>query len=432
MAPKLVKSLVPVNGAEQKALFLDGAIANPDHRYDLLESTDFAADQAGLEHKGSELLSNPDLNPKHVTSYAEFVDRYHKTSRSLELANAYNQATDPAEKAAHRDAYMALNIELYGEPDESTYRSLLHDKLKKVEAKELRGDAAAIRDELFAMTDFDSTTESIPRFRPSDETVSWMHDIAMELYGDMLAHVPRQESYTVQDIAGVFTTILAEEFGGSADGWEVVIEKAQSIAVKANEKRIVIPEDRTDPGKRPVDYEYLCDLVVHEIGVHALRSIMGEQTDLDPLRTGLSNYGDSEEGLGLIMEQARKGMYKEDGVNYYITAGAAYFDNKDFRGLFEQNWRMKALESLKDGAELTDAAILKAKNEAYNGVMRIMRGTDELPLFKDLSYYNGSSRMWQHLESIRGDDLKFSFVLMGKADASNTAHERIMYETRSV
>lgn len=68
-------------------------------------------------------------------------------------------------------------------------------------------------------------------------------------------------------------------------------------------------------------------------------------------------------------------------------------------------------------------------SKAYDQTMRVMRGTDELPWFKDLAYYNGSNDVWKHLESIRGDDVKFMFVLMGKANPANIDHERLQYES---
>ena len=57
------------------------------------------------------------------------------------------------------------------------------------------------------------------------------------------------------------------------------------------------------------------------------------------------------------------------------------------------------------------------------------RGTDDLPWFKDLAYYNGAVGVWRHLEAIRGDDTKSMFVLLGKANPADAAHERITYET---
>jgi hypothetical protein len=39
--------------------------------------------------------------------------------------------------------------------------------------------------------------------------------------------------------------------------------------------------------------------------------------------------------------------------------------------------------------------------------------------------------VWKHLENINGDDLKFMFILMGKANPANQQHERILLETRT-
>jgi hypothetical protein len=274
------------------------------------------------------------------------------------------------------------------------------------------------------MAGYDESIEKLERFQPSDDTVEWMHEVTQTLYGGMLAHVPDKETFSPADVQAVFKSIIDEEFGEAAADWTVDVEPAKSINVKSTEKRIVIPEDRGE-----LSVQQVRQLVVHEMGVHMLRAVTGSETDLEPLANGLADYYDAEEGLGMVMEQALNGKYKEAGVDHYITAGLAYHDNKDFRDIFEVKWRLSALSALKDGADITDAAIKKAKSTAYGGTMRVMRGTDELPWFKDLSYYNGSVDMWRHLESIKGDDTKFMFVLMGKANPANIAHERILYET---
>jgi hypothetical protein len=129
------------------------------------------------------------------------------------------------------------------------------------------------------------------------------------------------------------------------------------------------------------------------------------------------------------MGQVLTGEFVEAGADHYITVGAKYFDHKDFRDIFELKWRLEALYSLEDGKELTEKAIEKARTAGYGNTLRILRGTDELPWLKDLSYYNGSVDMWRHLEKIRGDDVKLMFVLMGKSNPANPAHERVLYET---
>lgn len=426
LEPKLITAYVPKNASEQKAAFLRGEIRNPDHEYDRLDAIDFARRHDELERAGEQLLSTPGLNPKFTGVYESFIDGYKKKTQLLELAHAYNHASDD-EKAGLREEYMRLNIEQYGAPDETTYQSLLQEKLAAIAGKQLTGQAAALRDELFAMTDYQPGSEIPERFRPSAETMEWMGEVVDGLYGNMLAHVPDgKTSFDAQETKEIFDTIIAEEFGEAAAGWRVDVEDAKAINVKSTEKRIVIPADRTDIGA-----EALKGLVVHEIGVHMFRAITGGETDLEPLANGLNGYYDAEEGLGVVMEQARKGVFREAGIDHYITAGLAYFGQKDFRDTYEAKWRLGLLEKLGDGQEIAEADRAKAQSTAYSGTMRMFRGTDELPWFKDLAYYNGAVMTWRHLEEIRGDDLRFTFVLLGKNDPSSKAHERIVYETSS-
>lgn len=425
--PKLVTNYVPGNAAEQKAAFLMGDIHIPNHEYGKLAAIDFPNCYHELDIAGTALLESVDMDPKFVSVYQEFIADYIKKTRLMELATQYKQADSQTEKIIIGSDYMTLNRELYGEPDEVTYRSLLAEKLHQIHESQLDGRAAILRTELFALVDYDETAEIPERFLPSCETVAWMHDITKILYGAMLAHVPEQDIFTVQELKAVFMEIIEQEFSDAAAGWRVDVEPANSINVKSAEKRIVIPENRADMGRSTVN-----GLVVHEIGVHMLRAITGAETDLKPLQNGLNGYYNTEEGLGVVMDQALMGKFNESGVDHYLTAGLAYFDKKDFRDIYEVKWRLETLAKAIGENDINEATIKEAQNSAYNSTLRSLRGTDELPWFKDLAYYNGSMEMWRHLEDIRGDDLRFMFVLMGKANPNNIHHRRIMYETKTV
>jgi len=39
--------------------------------------------------------------------------------------------------------------------------------------------------------------------------------------------------------------------------------------------------------------------------------------------------------------------------------------------------------------------------------------------------------IWHHLEEIRGDDIRFMFVLLGKNDPSSKVHEHLIHKTSS-
>lgn len=433
LSPKIVTMFTPSNRGEEER-FLSGEIRNPQFYYEKLNSADFDEALEKIRELGDKILNHPDLTLVSKKVYEGFIKKYYEQIELLRYAQDYHGASSEEDKQKIAEAYKGLNIEAYGEPDEGTYRSLLSEKLNCVCNKNLTGKADDLRKELFGMVDFDPDVDIPERFRPSDETVEWMHSVAESLYGGMLSHIPNeQEEFDPYELQKIFTDIIEEEFNndskgyaGAAEGWTVSVEKATSVNVKSSEKRIVIPDNGMMRSRKKVE-----NLVVHEIGVHMLRSITGGETDMLPLRSGLSDYYDTEEGLGVVMEQALSGKFAERGVDHYITAGLAHFDNKDFREAFEIKWRLSLLGSVDDGSEVSDGQIVKAKKTAFTQTLRSFRGTNDMPLFKDLSYYNGSVEVWRYLESVKGDDFLLSLLLAGKVNTS-ADHRRVILESKSV
>lgn len=434
LSPKIVTMFNPSNRKEEEERFLSGEVRNPQFYYEKLNYADFDEAIEKIRELGDKILNHPDLTLVSKKVYEGFIKKYYEQIELLRYAQDYHGASSEEDKQKIAEAYKGLNIETYGEPDEGTYRSLLSEKLNCVRNKNLTGKADDLRKELFGMVDFDPDVDIPERFRPSDETVEWMHSVAESLYGGMLSHIPNeQEEFDPYELQKIFTDIIEEEFNndskgyaGAAEGWAVSVEKATSVNVKSSEKRIVIPDNGMMRSRKKVE-----NLVVHEIGVHMLRSITGGETDMLPLRSGLSDYYDTEEGLGVVMEQALSGKFAERGVDHYITAGLAHFDNKDFREAFEIKWRLSLLGSVDDGSEVSDGQIVKAKKTAFTQTLRSFRGTNDMPLFKDLSYYNGSVEVWRYLESVKGDDFLLSLLLAGKVNTS-ADHRRVILESKSV
>lgn len=436
LSPKIVTMFTPSNRSEEEKRFLSGEVINPQFVYDKLNSADFDEVIKKIRELGYKILNHPNLTSISKKVYEGFIKKYHEQTELLRCAQAYRGANSEEDRQKIAEAYKGLNIETYGEPDEDTYRSLLGEKLNRVRNKKLTGKADELREELFGMVDFDPGVDIPERFRPSSNTVQWMHGVAESLYGGMLKHIPdEQAEFNPHELQKIFTDIIEEEFNGrgdtegcagAAEGWMVSVERATSINVKSSEKRIVIPDNDMMRSREKVE-----NLVVHEIGVHMLRSITGGETNILPLKSGLSDYYDTEEGLGVVMEQAFRGRFAERGVDHYITAGLAHFDNKDFREAFEIKWRLSLLGSIDDGGEVSDEQMAKAKKAAFTQTLRSFRGTNDLPLFKDLSYYNGSVEVWKYLESIKGDDLLLSLLLAGKVNTS-ADHRRVVLESRSV
>lgn len=425
LEPKLITSTVPANAQEEKKHFISGEHPTPEHVYPKLNIPDDKL--VAIEAAGKQILAHSEFDTKHEPVYRAFIDGYLKKTRLMQYMYDIKTAETEEDKLAAKHNFMELNAELYGLPVRTTYVSLLQEKLAAIDKKNLSESAKTIQDELLDLIpdEYANQSEKVERFKPSPETIQWIKDAVESLYGSMLTHIPEKDTFDVHELRDIFESILRTEFEDAAADWRVDIEQAKSINIKAAEKRIVIPEDRGE-----LSYDLVRKLVVHELGVHVLRAINGGQTDVGPLRTGLNEYYDSEEGLGKVMEQALSGEFVEAGVDHYITAGAAYFDHKNFRETFELKWRLGVLEKATDGEEVTEAMIDTAKNAAYGGVMRIFRGTDELPWFKDLAYYNGTAETWKFLEKIRGDDFRLTLLLMGKMNTSDE-HLRTILESKT-
>ena len=197
-----------------------------------------------------------------------------------------------------------------------------------------------------------------------------------------------------------------------------------AISVNSGTKKISIPKNRKSMTRNEVE-----GLVVHELGTHYMRGQTGNQYKIPTLKNGLDGYLETEEGIARAMEMAVKGEYVEAGIGHYITAGLAFFDSKNFREVFEINWRLKLLTSNK--GDLSRGDIENKRKEAYKATQRIFRGTDELPWFKDLSYFNGGQKIWQYIEENIGSEEMFdNFFLGGKNNLLDDSQQRQIYELK--
>ena len=284
-----------------------------------------------------------------------------------------------------------------------------------------------IRSEFYELIKKDEIlNQNIERFKPSDEVFHNFGEIIKDLYSKQLELIPEKDSnekFSVKEIFEVFENILK---GFEKDGFSkfnVEWKDSSAIAVSAKDKKIFIPKNR-----KPVSKKELEGLVVHEIGTHYMRAQMGEAYNNQALRTGLDGYMNTEEGIARAMEMAVKGDYQEAGAQHYLTAGFAYFNNMNFRKAFEANWRMGILDGKNNFSEEN---IDKKRQIAYRNTQRIFRGTDELPWFKDLSYFNGGQEIWKYIEeNIDSPTLIDDFLLGGKNNIHNLDQQRQIYELK--
>ena len=80
--------------------------------------------------------------------YQAFVKGKALQAELMDAMRRYNQAESDADKEAAQADFMKLNIEQYGEPDETTYRSLLSEKIQKISHKSRSASAERVYQDL--------------------------------------------------------------------------------------------------------------------------------------------------------------------------------------------------------------------------------------------------------------------------------------------
>ena len=391
----VIDKFTPTNAVAAKQEFLaNDTLRRPNNEYGNLTAESLTVLAQDLA-TASGLIEAAAMNGIVKKIYEDEIGHYGETLDFLMTAKQVQDNPDDVAGGGITE-YMRLNEKLYGVPDEKVYRALLAEKMSKISVGALDERCRQIWEELNERVRFDPSDVG-DKFVPRADTVKFMGEMVRDFYGDLLKFVPEDpkngDKFVASEVKQVFGDILSylQEDSGFDERWKVVDKKSGAINVSASDKAIYVPEDR-----KPMSRSELEGLVVHEIGTHVYRAEIGEQMGVKPLAQGMTGYLDTEEGVAKVMEAAVKDRYVEAGVDLYLTAGMAYCENMDFRDVFETNWRMILLAS--DKSDFSDEAIGKAKNTAYVRTQRIFRGTDTLPWFKDLSYYNGGTDVWRYIE----------------------------------
>jgi hypothetical protein len=154
-----------------------------------------------------------------------------------------------------------------------------------------------------------------------------------------------------------------------------------------------------------------------------LRSIIGEKSDLIPLRFGLSDVGGAEEGIAKAMESVISNDTARTGYQHYLTANLLA-RGYDFRDTFEIMWRYKVLDAYLDKpqSEINDGFIEKQKKTTFKFMFRSIRGTNDLPWHITLNYFQGTNKIWNYIETHIDDPDLVTLLFMGKIDPTNMDH----------
>jgi hypothetical protein len=411
---------------KQKPAFISGEQTDLEFTYPDL--TEEAIDEVKQPMLGALVALMPgEKNDKTIHLYDAIEYRYSELFM-LDMARIMNSSEAGSEdRSEARDWFVMANEGLYGKPDREVFSALAANNLfNLVEARD--GDSeeiSSLRLELQELVGSVSSTDFEP-FAPDVELVTWIGELVHERFDELVEHIDLERTYEVEDMREALDIAL-DKIGGKDVGWKtVVVPNSSVLAVSAHQKQVEVGENR-----KSIKGDELRGKVLHEVGVHAGRSINAEKAGWLSAAYGQNGYLDFEEAFATSLEDAYKGEFDNHGVNYYMVAGLAYgLDDhvpRDLRETFDVMWRMKALDRVKDG-QITQEDITKAKSNAFISVMRLFRGTTGkdrgVVYLKDMAYFNGQELAWGVLKNVQSQH-DFDYLFAGKLDNSKADHQRI-------
>lgn len=324
----------------------------------------------------------------------------------MALVDLASQLTDPETPEAERgdiiEWFKATNEALYGRPDEGLFHAVASQKIAPLLERTFPEESieSSVQTELADLIGEIEQSETLP-YRASEETVGRLHGLVTERFGGLVDHIDPAKVYAPEEIVGVLDSALGK-IGGKDLGWRADIAKDSSaLAVSAHQRLAEVGANR-----KAIGGEELKAKVIHEIGVHALRSITAEQAGWLSAAYGQDGYLAFEEALATALEDAYKGKFEDHGVNYYLIAGLALGidsgEPRDFREVYEVMWRVNALSDNTDS--LGEEQLKSAKSRAFNNCLRMFRGTrttDKGVIYsKDLAYFAGQELAWSVLDGV--------------------------------
>lgn len=414
------------NESEQRKAFIAGERQHLELSYPELEAGSVATVAQPAEGALRLLMGSGNNSDKARSLYDAIEYRFSE----MALVGLAAQLTDPSlkgdERAETLSWFKATNEALYGAPKPEVFAALANKNIFSHLGNSVEDETAeAIRQELSALVGKNVQTDYQP-YRADDITVGRLSRLVRDRFDTVVDHIDESHTYDVADMVASLDTSL-RKIGGDKLGWKVeIIQNSSALATSPHQKIVEVGEKR-----KALEGSELKAKTIHELGIHAMRSINALRAGWLSAAYGQEGYLPFEEAAATALEDAYKGKFVDHGVDYYLIAGLAYgideHEPRDFREVYEIMWRANALKASASG-ELSDESIEKAKSKAFTNCMRVFRGTtttDKGVIYsKDLAYFDGQELAWSVLDKVQStEDLEL--ILMGKLDLTKEEHLKI-------
>ncbi|GAC1387555.1 MAG: hypothetical protein NVS1B7_0590 [Candidatus Saccharimonadales bacterium] len=412
------------NSSKQKEEFLSGQRVELDLQYPFLTINSVEAVKVPML-SALKILMPGEKNNKSEALYSAVEYRYTELFM-MDMARVMNSESLSKEEQNEARKYFSIaNEALYGAPNKEIFSALAKKTLlAQVETSHTDNtQVSEIRDELNSLLGVTDNSDFVT-FSPTPELVAHVGSLVHERFDDLVDHVDPEKDYDVQAMAEALDISLGK-LGAKDMGWKIsIVPNSTAMAVSAHQKQVQIGQDRPNN----INGAVFRGKIIHEVGVHAGRSINAERDGWLSAVYGQDGYLDFEEAFATALEDAYKGEFVEHGANYYLAAGLAYgLDNHEPRNFAEVHsilWRNNALKKVEDGS-LTEKQLATAKSSAFTTCIRFFRGTDThqkgIIYLKDLAYFNGQESAWEYLKNV-SNQVDFEIAFAGKLDITRPDH----------
>lgn len=443
----------------QQEAFLSDNVRNPDLDYPHLDENDLDQGIRNLEAYLEQALQHEDpLAADALYDSASYrLAEIYWLKEAARLNRLAQTAPDSDEFKLSAKRYQEANEQLYGTPEKETIEKVYGEVIAQAQSKNLHPSAQKIYDELVNGTTVTIADEEIevpgigedhPDRLPGNlsERLASLREFLKEEFKDVFEIVDQywdeeasldedgNKQFTVDDMKALFERVHTLRDPNNDSGISVVIHPGSSqLAWDTPSTSIRIGESRA-PITSKTD---MVAKIIHEYGVHGLRAVNGQKSDLDVMKSGMysdadegerSDYLTFEEGFASLAEMAIDdsfSQWKPLHVSRYLVAASKY-QGADFRQAFEQNWRARLLMSIGDGKEVTEALVNKERKQAHLSTVRLLRGTPTnltdgptLTFNKDLAYLSGKLDGLKYIDQAGDDAEAYAWLLKGKFDPNN-------------
>lgn len=360
------------------------------------------------------------------------------------------EAPNPRVHDQWAERFTESSIELFGEPDADEARKILRDHQRWVAS--LQANPTIDQEAVNFLLDFYEPLVGKPDHEAAasaeEKQEAQLHQEIAEIMNQRyhplikLFDEPKKTTFAPKDLKDISVAACAwlaeyDQQPGWSD-WKVVEAPDVIFSIEQARREIVIGMLR-----QPSSPNRARGLFVHEVLVHAMRSVKGYASGNERLGVGLSNADEFEEGLATFIEYALSPPGKVSGCEHYISIALAlgkldgrYHNRAELLKISQAKVKIAYQDiGSYDPANNTGQSMA---NSRVNRIFRGGRGDDfgerQAVFTKDIIYHRGYIRARRYIQQLRDNGVRMEDILdyltLGVFDPTNPQHrEAVFYAT---